>query len=148
MNNLIDFAKRELNYCFPDKDDELQQMVIENVLELIETFSNQGHSGLSAPYVLNLFHRLVFWKPLKPLTGEEDEWEETAGGNNLQQNKRYPAVFRNNHDNATAFDVKGKVFIDENGIGYTNHDSFVPITFPYEVPDNPEFVKEEKGKKK
>ena len=142
MSNLVDFAKRELDYCFPDKSDNIQQMAIENVLELLETFSNQGHSGFSAPYVLNLFHRLAFWKPIKPLTGEEDEWYEAEGEDNLQQNKRYSAVFRENDENLTAYNIKGKVFIDEDGFGYTSSDSSVPVTFPYEVPDKPEFVKE------
>ena len=145
MISLVDFAKKELDYCFPDKDDNLQQMAIRNVLELLETFSNQSHSGLSAPYVLRLFHRLAFWKPLKPLTGEDEEWSkewgEAYGENNLQQNLRYSAVFRKNHDNSTAFNIEGRVFIDENGLSYTNRDSFVPITFPYEVPDEPEFVR-------
>ena len=141
MSRLVDFAKRELDYCFPDKSDNLQQMAIRNVLELLETFSNQGHSGLSAPYVLRLFHRLAFWKPIKPLTGEDEEWDEVCGENNLQQNLRYSAVFRKNYDNSTAFDIKGKVFIDKDGIYYTNRDSSVPITFPYEVPDKPEFVR-------
>ena len=142
MSNLVDYAKRELDYCFPDKSDNLQQMAIKNVLELLETFSNQGHSGLSAPYVLDLFNRLAHWKPIKPLTGEEEEWYEAEGENNSQQNKRCSAVFRENYDNSTAVNIEGKVFIDKDGYGYTNHNSHVPVTFPYEVPDKPEFVKE------
>jgi len=141
LSNLVDYAKKELDYCFPDKSDNLQQMAIKNVLELLETFSNQGHSGFSAPYVLKLFDRLAHWKPIKPLTGEEDEWYEAWGKDNLQQNKRYSAVFRENYDNSTAYNIKGKVFIDEDDCCYTNRDSRVPVTFPYEVPDKPEFVK-------
>jgi len=142
MSSLVDYAKKELDYCFPDKSDNLQQMAIKNVLELLETFSNQGHSNLSAPYVLKLFDRLAHWKPIKPLTGEKEEWYEAHGGDNLQQNKRYSAVFRKNFDNSTAYNIEGKVFVDEHGLGYTSSDSSVSVTFPYEVPDKPEFVKE------
>ena len=142
MSNLVEYAKKELDYCFPDKSDKLQQHAIENVLELLETFSEQGHSNLSAPYVLKLFGRLAHWKPIKPLTGEEDEWDEARGENNTQQNLRWFSVFRKNFDNSTAYNIEGRVFIDKDGYGYTNRDSSIPITFPYEVPDKPDFVKE------
>jgi len=140
MNSLVNYAKRELDIAFPDKEDKMQQHAIKNVLELIETFSNQGHSNFSAPYVLNLFDRLAHWKPISPLTGDDNEWEEIS--DEYEQNKRYFSVFRKNHDNSTAYDLDGKVFVDKDGFGYTNHNSRVPITFPYEIPDKPEFVKE------
>ena len=140
MSNFIDYAKRELERAFPDKSDLLQQSAIKDVLELLNTLSKQGHSNLSASYVLRLFNRLAQWKPIKPLTGEDDEWGEAYGEDNTQQNKRYSAVFRKNHDNSTAYDIGGRVFIDENGLSYTNRDSCVPVIFPYAVPDKPEFV--------
>ena len=146
MSNLVEYAKRELEYCFPDKSDGMQQMAIKNILELLETFSNQGHSNHSAPYVLQLFNRLANWKPLKPLTGGDDEWE--AIDETTEQNLRCSQVFRKNHDNSTAVDIEGKVFIDMNGYGYTTRDSSVPITFPYEVPDKPEYVKESNNESK
>ena len=140
MSNFIDYAKRELERAFPDKNDDIQQLATENVIELLETFDKQGHSGFSAPYVLKLFYRLACWKPITPLTGEDDEWGESYDEDDTQQNKRCSAVFRKNHDNSTAYDIKGRVFIDENGLSYTNRDSCVPVTFPYAVPDKPEFV--------
>ena len=57
---------------WPEPDD-MQDMVKANVLELLEVFGNQGHSGSSAPYVLGLFQRLADFKPLGQLTGEDDE---------------------------------------------------------------------------
>ena len=140
MSNLVDYAKRELECAFPDKSDGIQQGAIKNVIELLEIFGNQGHSGFSAPYVLKLFYRLACWKPITPLTGEDDEWREAYYEDDTQQNKRYSGVFRKNHDNSTAYDIGGRVFIDENGLSYTSRDSWVPVTFPYEVPDEPEFV--------
>lgn len=140
MSKLVNYAKRELERAFPDKSDLLQQSAIKDVLELLNTLSKQGHSNLSASYVLRLFNRLAQWKPIKPLTGEDDEWGEAYGEDNTQQNKRYSSVFRENYDNSTAHDINGKIFFDDDGISYTCYESRIPITFPYEVPNNPEYV--------
>ena len=143
MSNLVEYAKSELEKAFPGEDDEMQKMAIANVIELIETFSNQGHSGLSAHYVLNLFTRLVNWNPISYLTGEEDEWGESYGEDETQQNKRCGKIFRRHHDNSTAVNIEGVVFEQPNGMAYTNKNSEVPIEFPYWVPDKPEVVKTE-----
>lgn len=143
MSNLVEYAKSELEKAFPGEDDEMQKMAIANVIELIETFSSQGHSGFSAHYVLNLFTRLVNWNPISYLTGEEDEWGEPYGEDETQQNKRCGKVFRRHHDNSTAVNIEGVVFEQPNGIAYTNKNSEVPIEFPYWVPDKPEVVKTE-----
>lgn len=143
MSNLVEYAKSELEKAFPGEDDEMQKMAIADVIELIETFSSQGHSGLSAHYVLNLFTRLVNWNPISYLTGEEDEWGEPYGEDETQQNKRCGKIFRRHHDNSTAVNIEGIVFKQPNGIAYTNKNSEVPIEFPYWVPDKPEVVKTE-----
>lgn len=140
MGNLIDYAKSELERAFPNETDEMQLLAMRNVVELLEKFSEQGHSGFSGSYVLNLFNRLVRWNPIKPLTGEDDEWGKPYGDDNTQQNKRCSKVFRENFDNATAVNIEGKVFIDEDGYSYTCGDSRISVTFPYEVPDKPEYV--------
>lgn len=143
MSNLVEYAKSELEKAFPGEDDEMQKMAIANVIELIETFSSQGHTGLSAHYVLNLFTRLANWNPISHLTGEEDEWGEPYGEDETQQNKRCGKVFRRHHDNSTAVNIEGVVFEQPNGIAYTNKNSAVPIEFPYWFPDKPEVVKTE-----
>ena len=145
MDRLIDYAKKEFEIAFPEPEGDdfdiyMQQTVIDNVLELLETFSKQNHSGLSASYVLQQFYRLAFFRPLTPLTGRDDEWGE-ANKYNVQQNKRCFSVFRENYDNATAYDISRKVFKDDNGFTYLSRGSCVPITFPYEVPDKPEIIK-------
>lgn len=139
--DLIEYAKSELKRAFPDETDKMQMVAIQNVMDLLDTFCKQGHSGFSGNYVLNLFERLVRWNPILPLTGEDDEWGEPYGEDNLQQNKRCGKIFRKNFDNSTAYNVEGKVFFDEDGLGYICADSRVPITFPYKVPDKPEYVK-------
>jgi hypothetical protein len=74
--------------------------------------------------------------------GTEDEWTEPKklGGRVTQQNKRYSSVFRYDEDNSTAVDTNGKVFTRDGKSYFTNRDSFVPIKFPYQVPDEPEKI--------
>lgn len=146
MSNLYDYASSELERAFPDKNDTMQQVAIKNILELIEVFSEQGHSNMSAPYVLSYFDRLVQFKPIGPLTGEEDEWGEPDNSTrHTQQNKRCPSVFRDNFDNSTARDIDARVFVNKDGDCYTSKDSVLNITFPYQVPDKPEIIKDKKG---
>ena len=35
--------------------DEMQGMICDHVLKLLEVFSDEGHSGTSAPYAIRLF---------------------------------------------------------------------------------------------
>ena len=140
MSNLTDYAQKELDLAFPDKTDTMQQAINGNILELLEVFSNQGHSGFTGNYVLQYFDRLVRFLPILPLTGEEDEWE-AIDDSGLEQNKRCYSVFRKNHDNSTAHDNDGKIFRRKSdGVCYTNIDSTIPITFPYDVPESPEII--------
>lgn len=122
--------------------DEMQEAICKHILELVKVFSDEGHSGSTAPYTVDLFKKLAMYEPITPLTGEDWEWTEIAremsGSNNgtLYQNKRCSRVFR---DDTGAYDIDGKVFYDwytnENGDRhksyYTSRDSRVPVTFPY-----------------
>lgn len=138
MSNLVEWAKSELK-LIGGKDDEMQQMINRDILQIVETFSEQGHSGFTAPYAIQMIKRLLNWKPITPLTGENDEWTNVHG--DTWQNKRCSAVFRKGTDNSTAYYIEGKVFSDDGGeTWYTSKESFVPITFPYVVPEQPERV--------
>lgn len=122
----------------------MQKAITKNVMSIVKEFCNEGHSGFSASYTLNIIKRLLDWKPIKPLTGADDEWGEVQSWNkktNTQQNKRCTAVFRKNFDNSTAYYLYGKVFSDNGGrTWYTNRESFTPIVFPFKVPLEPEYV--------
>lgn len=138
MSNLVDYAKDELKRIgMIDSGEEYNDWATEAILDLIELFSSQGHSGFSAPYVANMFHRLAMFKPVSPLTGEDDEWIEHKDGS--FQNKRYSAVFKDGKD-GIAYNIEGKVFTDDGKVWYTCKDSRVNVTFPYVVPDKPERV--------
>lgn len=139
---MLEWAKNELAHIEHDEEG-LQDLLDKDVLELLETFCNQGHSNHTAPYVVAMFSRLAMWKPLTSLTGEDDEWRDC--GNGKFQNKRYCAVFKD--ADGRAYNSEGKVFSDDNGeTWWTNKNSRVYIDFPYVVPDEPErvFIDEEK----
>jgi len=128
--------------------DEMQQAICEHVLKLLEVFSEEGHSGSSAPYAINLFSTLAKFKPITPLTGEDWEWVDVAeyNGSPLWQNKRCSSVFK---DETGVYDIDGRVFWEwyrnsESGKVYktyfTSKGSRVYITFPYTKPEHPEYV--------
>lgn len=142
MSILVEWATNELDRLGQDEDG-MQNAMNEDILEIVEKFSEQGHSGYSASYALNIIKRLLAWKPITPLTGEDDEWNDVDEGGKLQQNKRCSAVFRENRDNSTAYYIDGKVFSDDGGKSwYTKggRGSAVPVVFPYTVPDKPEYI--------
>ena len=96
------------------------------VLELIDCFAAQGHSGMSAGIVIQMFAKLARFEPLAPLTGADDEWNEIGEGK--FQNRRCSHVFK---ENGKAYDIDGIVFRDPDGGCYTNRESRVPVEFPY-----------------
>jgi hypothetical protein len=127
--------------------DGMQKNMCEGVLNLLEVFSKQGHSGFTAIYALNMFETLASFEPLNPLTGEDWEWTDVGDG--MFQNKRCGRVLKSaDRFDGQAYDIEGIVFFewcerdfdeDEKGYPgtrrykstYTSKDSHVPITFPY-----------------
>ena len=154
MSNLIDHAKVEFRAAgWTDENgkfnDEMQEDICNHVLKLIEVFSEEGHSGSTAPYAIGLFERLAMFKPISPLTGEDWEWHEVSEymGHKCWQNKRRSSIFKD--ENGECYDNDGKVFwewaMPYEGRDpqepfksyYTCRESRVPVTFPYVVPDKP-----------
>jgi hypothetical protein len=110
--------------------DEMQGMLCKHVLELLKVFSEEGHSGSTAPYTVNMFKKLAMFEPLVPLTGEDWEWHEPSPG--VFQNIRCSRVFKQaDRFNGQAYDIDGRVFREPTGACYTGAESRVPVTFPY-----------------
>lgn len=122
--SLIEHAKQEL--AFLKNGDEMNDSMADDVLAVVEVFANQGHSGFSAGYAIQCLEKLLRYQPLRPLTGEDNEWNEVGEG--VFQNKRSSRVFK---ENGIAYDIDGKVFEDEKGCRFTSRDSRVNVTFPY-----------------
>lgn len=92
--SLVDHATRELQAAgLFDEDSDYNGMLGEAVLELIETFANQGHSGFSAMMTIQLFDLLANYKPLSDLTDNPHEWMEVVDG--LWQSRRNSEAFSN-----------------------------------------------------
>lgn len=124
--------------------DEMQEAICKNVLELLKVFSDEGHSGSSAPYTINVFSKLAKFEPIAPLTGEDWEWNEVSDGADgvMYQNNRMGAVFKHGKD-GKAYWLDGKVFWEWNNYEgemiktyYTSRDSKVFIEFPWVKPES------------
>ena len=134
--DLVEYAKSELARINRDEDG-MQDMINKDILNIIEMFSKQGHSNCSANYALFILNRLLRFKPLTPLTGEDSEWDEIHNG--TQQNKRCSSVFRN--ADGTAYDIDGIVVSDNGGITWFSSGRFTKeVTFPYVPPIHAERV--------
>lgn len=139
MSNLIDYAKEELSKIYTEESlkEPYNKFAYDSIMTLVTAFSNQCHTGFTAPYTINMFERLAMFKPITPLTGEDNEWEKVD--DHTWQNKRCESVFKN--DLGKAYDINGKIFSNDGGeTWFRNNDSTVDITFPYAPPVNPEEI--------
>jgi len=146
MSNLLAHAEKELDLIGLTEEGEYNGMMRKHILHMMKEFSAEGHSGFSASYAISILSKLMAYKPLSPLTGEDDEWS-FVGNYGLKdpvyQNKRRSSVFK--ESNGECYDIDGKVFWewykgeDGNAVKsyYTCRDSRVSVTFPYTVPDSP-----------
>lgn len=144
--SLVSYAEDELNRIGLTDEDEYNGMMRKHLLHMIKEFADEGHSGFSAGYAINCLTKLMKFKPLSPLTGDDDEWHDVSeiSGVTHYQNKRCSSVFKDGKD-GEAYDIDGKVFWEwirtEDGREiksyYTGRESRVPVTFPYTVPDEP-----------
>lgn len=143
MSNLKNHALMEFRaagWCDENGkfDDEMQEAICNHVLKLLELFADEGHSGSTAPYTVNIFKKLAMFEPIVPLTGEDWEWTEVHDG--VFQNKRCSRVFKQaDRFDGQAYDIDGIIFYDyytdEDGNPsksyFTGRESAVPVTFPY-----------------
>ena len=121
-SNLIKHARKELQIArLFDKDSDYNGEIANAVMELMEVFSRQGHSGHSASMVNRLFGKLADYKTITPLTGKNDEWVEV--GENVYQNNRNSAVFKDGKD-AQAHYIKAIVWKTQKGSTWTGSTSF------------------------
>lgn len=136
MSNLVAYARRELAAELqrtPSEDDPMghwSKAAAEAVVELVEKFASQGHSGASAPVVVNLFKRLAMFEPLSALTGAEEEWDPKNPGSTVQQNNRCFDVFRDT-TTGEAYHSGKYIFKYPSGTCFMCRESRAPITFPY-----------------
>ena len=116
MSNLTEHAKFELTKAgyFDEKKDFYGGMTGNAVLELVEVFAKQGHSGMSAPMVILLFSKVANFEPISPIKCDDDEWAEDSDG--TFQNKRLSSVFKDGKDGRPYY-LEAIVWREENGGG-------------------------------
>lgn len=137
MSDLMNFAKSEMKLAGISKTTQKQ------VMEMMEAFAEEGHSGASAHYTLaamrprtnveRIFKKLASFTPLTPLTGKPSEWMlVTDQPKKLYQSKRCASLFK---EGGRAYDIDDKpVYIDKSGLTYSMSTDHPPtITFPYDV---------------
>jgi hypothetical protein len=124
--NLYKYASRELVYVGTD---DMGLAMSKDILEIVTVFSTQGHSGFSAPYATDIIQKLLEYKPLTDLTGDDSEWMKVGDG--LYQNNRNSAVFKNiDRFDGQAYYLDGKIFVEPDGNTYTSIKSLTVLTFP------------------
>jgi hypothetical protein len=125
--SLAAHAERELKLAgLFDKDSDYEGMLGEAVLELMEVFAKQGHSGFSAMLAMDLFGRLAKFEALTELTDNPEEWNDISeyqDGEPGWQSVRSPSCFSKDggktYYNLDDLEVE---HVDENGVSYLTYD--------------------------
>lgn len=127
--NLVDHARRELKLAGMFDEDvdgseaagNWNNLVAEAVIELMDVFAEQGHSGFSASMTQELFSRLAKYESLTELTDSIDEWQNVTdfdprNGESLHQSRRSSSCFSND-EGKSYWDINEDWFYheDENG---------------------------------
>ena len=76
--SLLSHAEYELDRLGLNDDDDMNGAMRKHLLHMVKEFADEGHSGFSANYAIKCLQRLLHFKPLTPLTGEDDEWTEVS----------------------------------------------------------------------
>lgn len=106
--NLKEYAQAELERAgLFDDDADYGGMLGEAVMELVEVFAKQGHSGYSAQITLRIFTDVASFRPLTPLTNDPAEWMKVSNDEPMWQSRRNPSVFSND-GGETWYDINDK----------------------------------------
>lgn len=75
MSRLIEHAEYELKKAgLFDNDADYMGALAKDVMQIVEVFAKQGHSGASAAHVAGILDLLLRFKPLSPITNNPEEW--------------------------------------------------------------------------
>lgn len=120
MSNLTDHARRELEIAGFESE-VYGTLLGDAVMELIDVFDKQEHSGHSAYVVLTAFAEVAAFRTLSPLTNNPDEWMEVADGK--WQSRRNPGAF--SEDGGKTYTLNEEFTFDDNTgnaiVGPTHH---------------------------
>lgn len=130
-DNLVHHALVELQAAGHFDADDMSALAARGAVDLVRVFSTQGHSGFSASFMRHLFHKLVAYEPLGPLTGVDSEWVDVSemSGVTMYQNRRCGRVFKDS--DGRAYDIDAVIFEEPSGARFTGRYSRQFVTFPY-----------------
>jgi hypothetical protein len=120
--NMTAHAKKELELAgLFDKDSDYEGMLGNAVMELVSTFSKQGHSGMSAALTTDLFRRLANWEALTELTDNPEDW------NDISEYQNDKPGWQNTRNSACFSEDGGKTYwnIDDEYYQYVDEDGLV-----------------------
>lgn len=96
MSNLETHAERELRRAgLFDEDSDYGGMLGSAVMRLVKQHAAEGHSGMSAEMVMEIFGIVGRFKTLTKLTSDPEEWMEVGDqdGKTLFQSRRQASCF-------------------------------------------------------
>jgi hypothetical protein len=108
MSNLKKHFEKEFKILQNEYEEPIVLHFKEPLMQIIDIFSKQGHSGGSAPFyaeaISESIKNLLMLKPLSPLTGKDEEWQDVTNfydqnedeRSPVYQNIRYSSVFKKN----------------------------------------------------
>lgn len=137
-SNYLSYGESEMKRAgLYDGDADYGGLIPTAVTRMLRIYAIEGHSGGSHGMVQSIFTRISSFRPLTPLTGDDDEWMEV--GPNQFQNRRCSTIFKDGKD-GKAYNIDGKVFVEPDGCAYTNIKSRVAVKFPWNW-SAPKYVK-------
>lgn len=94
-SNIVRHALRELELAGYFKANcGTNKLMKDDIVELLTVFADQGHSGSSAQWCINLFKKLANFEIISPLTLKDDEFNLCSLMENVYQNKRKSTIFK------------------------------------------------------
>ena len=97
MSSLVEYATTELTEAgLFNKDSVYNGMLGDSVLEIVEIFAKQGHSGYSAELTVQILEKLLRYKPINPITFTPDQWNEiniSSDGVITHQHRKKSTIF-------------------------------------------------------
>ena len=128
MSNTKTHAQRELEILINTTPDAIIKDFIPEILSICEKFGNLGQSGGSAPYtagaLADAVKKLCLQLIIAPLTGKDDEWNDTgetlnkSESNEMYQNNRLSSVFKDGK-NGKAYYLNAITWKNQEGSGYS-----------------------------
>lgn len=106
MSNLVEHAKSELRiigYTGEEPEDDPNKWMWDGVIEVVEKFAAQGHSGSSAAYALGVIQKVLNFENVTPLTNDPVTWGEVGmgAGDDVWQSRRRSDAF--SHDGGITY---------------------------------------------